>query len=60
MKHLTAQPAKQQATYLKAVPSGTSDHRDVIQRPTWVPPEWKPCRPGADDHKQFKSFGTPA
>lgn len=23
----------------------------------WVPPKWEPARPGADDHKQFKSRG---
>jgi hypothetical protein len=28
------------------------------RRPDWVPPEWKPARPGADDHKQFKSLGV--
>ncbi len=24
----------------------------------WVPPKWEPARPGADDHKQFKSRGV--
>lgn len=23
----------------------------------WVPPKWEAARPGADDHKQFKSVG---
>lgn len=28
------------------------------RRPDWVPPKWEPARPGADDHKQWKSKGT--
>ena len=49
--------ARAQSEYLRAVPSGTSDHRAVIHRPTWTPPAWTPARPGADDHKAYGSRG---
>jgi hypothetical protein len=29
-----------------------------VRRPDWNPPKWTPARPGADDHKQFKSKGV--
>jgi hypothetical protein len=28
------------------------------RRPDWQPPKWEPVRPGADDHKQWKSRGV--
>lgn len=56
-----ARKATQQPAYLRAVPSDMpDDHRNILQRPKWTPPAWTPARPEADDHKQFKSFGTPA
>jgi hypothetical protein len=27
-------------------------------RPVWVPKPWVPARPGAEDHKKFKSLGV--
>lgn len=60
MKKLTApSAAKQQTEYLKAVPSNIpDDQRSILNRPVWVPPAWAPVRPGADDHKQHKSYGV--
>lgn len=40
--------------YSQAQPSKI---RAAPRRPDWVPPAWTPTRPGADDHKQFKSRG---
>jgi hypothetical protein len=28
--------------------------------PVWVPPKWESVRPGADDHKRFRSRGIGA
>lgn len=28
-----------------------------MKQDVWKPPAWEPARPGADDHKQFKSKG---
>jgi hypothetical protein len=28
------------------------------RRPDWQPPKWTPARPGADDHKLWKSRGV--
>jgi hypothetical protein len=29
-----------------------------VRQPDWNPPKWTPARPGADDHKQWKSRGV--
>lgn len=29
-----------------------------VRRPDWKPAPWVPARPGADDHKQYKSRGV--
>lgn len=53
---LTTPNGPQPTAYLRAVSTPISeDQRDVMRRPTWAP-----VRPGADDHKQHKSFGTQA
>jgi hypothetical protein len=33
------------------------DNPTLGKRPTWKPEPWLPARPGADDHKQYKSKG---
>lgn len=61
MSKLTTPKGPKPTEFLRAVPSNIiEDQRDVMRRPTWEPPAWTPDRPGADDHKKFKSFGTPA
>ena len=58
---LTTPNGPQPTAYLRAVSTPINeDQRDVMRRPTWVPEPWAPVRPGADDHKQHKSFGTKA
>lgn len=49
--------------YAKARPSDPAvaqprDQFSVMYRPVYVPPPSVNARPGADDHKQFKSKGT--
>lgn len=61
MSKLTTPNGPQPTAYLRATPTPMNeDQRDVMRRPAWVPEPWVPVRPGADDHKQYKSFGTQA
>lgn len=60
MSKLTTPKSRPVVQHLVAHPSSMDDNRDITKRPPWVPPKWEPVRPGADDHKQFQSRGTPA
>lgn len=30
---------------------------EKMRAPDYVPPKWEPARPGADDHKKYKTRG---
>jgi hypothetical protein len=55
-RNITAPFAARQVTQFSQVKHTPLD--GYVRRPDWVPSKWTPARPGADDHKQFKSRGV--
>jgi hypothetical protein len=43
--------------YAQARHAPLPEQTELMKRPDWRPDPWESVRPGADDHKQFKSKG---
>jgi hypothetical protein len=59
IKRSDAQPFTPKPVTAYAQPRHTPIVDGSLQnRPVWVPKPWVPARPGAEDHKKFKSLGV--